>query len=97
MRCTDESQGASGVMTPVLRVGFLVHAEFFRGSFLRVAFGMWPSNSPDLDLSFVYVQLYFRGSGSECNQVVQELPQFTVVGALRQSGQELFSQHFSGN
>jgi len=41
--------------------------------------------------------LHFRGSRGEGNQVLEERPQFAVVAAATQSGQELFSQHFSGN
>ena len=43
------------------------------------------------------MKLHFRGSRGEGNQVLEERPQFAVVAAARQSGQELFSQHFSGN
>ena len=40
--------------------------------------------------------LPFRGSRGEGKQVLEECPQFAVVRAARQSGQELFYQHFSG-
>ncbi|MDA1055942.1 MAG: Swt1 family HEPN domain-containing protein [Planctomycetota bacterium] len=43
------------------------------------------------------IELHFRGSCGEGNQILEEPPQFAVVGAVRQSGEELFSQHFSGN
>ncbi len=36
----------------------------------------------------VYSQLHFRGSRGEGNQVLEEHPQFAVVGAVRQSGQK---------
>ncbi len=41
--------------------------------------------------------LHFRGSSSESKQVLKEGPQFGVVGSVRQSDQEFFTQHFSGN
>ena len=46
---------------------------------------------------FLFSKLHFRGSCGEGKQVLEERPQFAVVGADRQSGQEFFSQHFSGN
>ena len=42
-------------------------------------------------------EVHFRGSHGKGNQVLEECQQFAVLGAVRQSGQELFSQHFSGN
>ena len=42
-------------------------------------------------------ELHFRVSRGEGNQVLEERRQFAVLGAVRQSGEELFSQHFSGN
>ena len=49
------------------------------------------------NLNGVLLDLHFRGLGCEGNQVLEECPQFAVVWAMRQSGQELFSQHFSGD
>ena len=43
------------------------------------------------------ILLHFIGSRSEGNQVLEERAQFASVEAVRQSGQELFSQHFSGH
>lgn len=45
----------------------------------------------------LFIILHFRGSSSESKQVLKEGPQFGVVGSVRQSDQEFFTQHFSGN
>ena len=45
----------------------------------------------------LFAELHFRGLRGEGDQVLEERPQFAVVGAVRQSGQEFFSQHFSRN
>ena len=45
----------------------------------------------------VVYRLHFRGSRGEGNQFLEERLQFAVLGAVRQSGQELFSQHFPRN
>ena len=56
----------------------------------------WPKKRIE-QLKRLVTKLHFRGSRGEGNQVLEERPQFAVLGAVRQSGQELFSQHFSGN
>ncbi len=43
------------------------------------------------------IPLHFRQSKGEVKQRVKQPCEFAVVGGLRQSGQELFFQHFSGN
>ena len=70
----------------------------FAISVIRICFGFRYScfEFGQVISSLILSQLHFRGLGCEGNQVLEECPQFAVVWAMRQSGQELFSQHFSG-
>ena len=52
---------------------------------------------PETTKAVGFSKLHFRGSRGEGNQGLEERPQFAVVGAVRQSGQEFFPQHFPGN